>query len=216
MTIRVRRKAPDTYQHGDLKEALVQAGLKLLTEGGVESLSLRAAAQLAGVSHAAPYRHFADKDALVAAIAERGFRLLTRSMSDEVARAVRAHAHVDVRARLRGAGVGYVRFALAHPGYFRVIFSGLVPDAAVSAELRAAGDEAYAVLRGLIAEGVAHGTLVAADIDELSLAAWSVVHGLGMLAVNGQLKAWGDGAATVERLATTVVRFLERGIVQAP
>src|SRR5271154_4409043 len=113
MTIRVRRKAPDTYQHGDLKEALVQAGLQLLTEGGGEGLSLRAAALLAGVSHAAPYRHFADKDALVAAIAERGFRLLTRSMNDEVARAARAH--VQVRARLRAAGAGYVRFALAHP-----------------------------------------------------------------------------------------------------
>jgi AcrR family transcriptional regulator len=209
MAIRVRRKAPDTYQHGDLKEALVQAGLKLLTEGGVASLTLRAAAQLAGVSHAAPYRHFADKDTLVAAIAERGFRLLTTSMRDEIAR-----GKTDVRTSLRAAGVGYVRFAVQHPAYFRVIFAGLVPDDAVSAELRAAGAEAYAVLRGLVVAGLADGTLRAADADLLSLAAWSLVHGLGMLAINGQLQPWGHGAEAVERLALTLVRFLETGIAR--
>ena len=85
MKIKVPRKPANTYQHGNLREALVQAGLKLLSEGGVEGLSLRAAAQLAGVSHAAPYRHFKDKDALVAAIAEQGFRLLTASMRAQLA-----------------------------------------------------------------------------------------------------------------------------------
>ena len=77
MKIRVARKPAHAYQHGNLREALIQAGLKLLGEAGVQGLSLRAAAQLAGVSHAAPYRHFKDKDALVAAVAEQGFRLLT-------------------------------------------------------------------------------------------------------------------------------------------
>src|SRR5215470_1581765 len=85
MTIRVPRKKPDQYQHGDLREALIQGGLKLLSEQGLAGFSLRGAAQLAGVSHAAPYRHFADKQALVAAIAERGFRLLTASMREELA-----------------------------------------------------------------------------------------------------------------------------------
>src|SRR5262245_55878012 len=121
MPIRVRRKAADAYQHGDLREALIQAGLKLLSETGVDGLGLRAAAQLAGVSHAAPYRHFRDKDALVAAIAERGFRLLTQAMRDEIARAPSR----DVTSRLRAMGHGYVTFALTHPAYFRVIFGDL-------------------------------------------------------------------------------------------
>src|SRR4051812_14423120 len=85
MAVRVARKKADAYQHGNLREAMIHAGLKLLGEGGVQSLSLRAAAQLAGVSHAAPYRHFRDKDALVAAIAEEGFKLLTRRMREEIA-----------------------------------------------------------------------------------------------------------------------------------
>src|SRR5258708_34865679 len=119
MAIRVRRKAADAYQHGDLREALIQAGLKLLSEGGVESLGLRAAAELAGVSHAAPYRHFRDKGALVAAIAEEGFTLLTRSMRDEI----EAAGSRDVLARLGAAGRGSRTSALRHPGSSRTIFA---------------------------------------------------------------------------------------------
>src|SRR6185369_11386433 len=113
MSIRVPRKRADSYQHGDLRHALIQAGLKLLGERGVEGLSLRAAAELAGVSHAAPYRHFADKDALVAAIAEEGFRLLTRRMRDEID----ASGSNDALARLQASAIGYVSFAVEHPGY---------------------------------------------------------------------------------------------------
>src|SRR3954464_1315173 len=118
MPIRVQRKPRDAYQHGDLRHALIQAGLKLLAEGGAGELSLRAAAELAGVSHAAPYRHFRDKNALVAAIGEEGFRLLTRAMRQEIAAADPG----DVLARLRASGRGYVLFAVRHPAYFRTIF----------------------------------------------------------------------------------------------
>src|SRR5688572_5295577 len=110
MKIRVARKPADAYQHGNLREALVQAGLKLLSEGGVEGLSLRAAAQLAGVSHAAPYRHFKDKNALVAAVAEQGFRLLSASLRA----AEQGVAGTSVRDRLRAQGQGYVQFAIEH------------------------------------------------------------------------------------------------------
>jgi AcrR family transcriptional regulator len=120
--IRVARKPVDAYQHGNLAEALVQAGLKLLSEGGVEKLSLRAAAQLAGVSHAAPYRHFRDKDALVSAIAERGYRLLTASMKEELERC----RSREPGARLQAIGVGYLRFGLSHPAYLQVIFGGVL------------------------------------------------------------------------------------------
>src|SRR5437868_943845 len=184
MSIRVRRKAADAYQHGDLREALIQAGLKLLSEKGVDGLSLRAAAQLAGVSHAAPYRHFRDKDALVAAIATQGFRLLSARMREEVA----ATRSPDLRQRLRALGVGYVSFALEHPGYFRVVFGGLVKSAAATPELKEAGAEAYGLLRNTVAEGVDAGVLKARDPDELALAAWSLVHGLSMLGVDGALE----------------------------
>lgn len=214
MTIRVPRKRADSYQHGDLRHALIQAGLKLLGEGGVRELSLRAAAQLAGVSHAAPYRHFPDKDALVAAIAEEGFRLLTARMRAEIAG---RGAAADLLLRLRAAAAGYVGFAVEHPGYFRIIFGGAFHGKQPPPSLKAAGDEAYHVLRDLVAEGIANGALVAGDPDQISLAAWSTVHGLGMLLVDRHLDdAGADSPAAVRHLAELVTGLLESGIAVRP
>jgi AcrR family transcriptional regulator len=215
MSIRVARKRADTYQHGDLRRALIQAGLKLLSEGGVAALSLRAAAELAGVSHAAPYRHFRDKNALVAAIAEEGFRLL----SAEMRAAIGACGSNDLLARLRAAGGGYVTFALRHPAHFRTIFSEVTcADDETEPEmraLRAAGEEAYAVLRDLVAEGIRRGRLRAGDPDQLSLAAWSLVHGLSMLTISGQLAGHGVDPAdpvSVQPVTAALVHLLETGI----
>jgi AcrR family transcriptional regulator len=187
MKIKVARKPANTYQHGNLREALVQAGLKLLSEGGVDGLSLRAAAQLAGVSHAAPYRHFKDKDALVAAIAEQGFHLLTASMRAELA-ALDDPAGAGTTVQLRAIGKGYVRFALQHPAYLLVIFGGVLAQDRTTPELTAAGNEAYETLRGCVAAGLARGDLQGGDADTLSLAAWSMVHGLSHLLINQAVK----------------------------
>lgn len=178
--IKVQRKPANAYQHGDLRPALIQAGLKLLGEGGVAGLSLRAAAQLAGVSHAAPYRHFSDKNALVAAIAEEGFRLLTAHMRAQVAR---DGAPASTKQRLLALGLGYVDFAVRHPGYFHVIFGGVAQIAEPTPGLAAAADEAYLTLRNAVAEGITRGDLRAADVDILALSCWSMMHGLGMLVV---------------------------------
>ena len=209
MTIRVARKRADAYQHGDLRHALVQAGLKMLAEGGVDGLSLRGAAELAGVSHAAPYRHFRDKDQLVAAVAEEGFRLLTRHMREEIDR-----RGGDVLTRLRAAAEGYVAFAAAHPATFRTIFGGAVcgEDEERPQGLKEAGDEAYGVLRGLIVEGTERGKLRAEDPDQLALGAWSMVHGLGMLIIEGQVPGARADIALRRALTETVVRLLETGI----
>jgi len=209
MSIRVTRKRSDAYQHGDLRRALVQAGLKMLEEGGVDGLSLRGAAELAGVSHAAPYRHFRDKDQLVAAVAEEGFRLLTGHMRAEIAR-----RGGDVLSRLDAAAEGYVAFAVAHPSTFRTIFGGAVcgEDEQPPPGLKEAGEEAYRVLRDLIVEGIERGRLRAEEPDHLALAAWSTVHGLGMLIIEGQV-AGARGDPTQRRALTEmVVRLLETGI----
>jgi len=209
MSIRVTRKRADAYQHGDLRRALVQAGLKMLEENGVDGLSLRGAAELAGVSHAAPYRHFRDKDELVAAVAEAGFRLLTSHMRDEV-----AGRGGDALSRLRAAAEGYVSFAVAHPATFRTIFGGAVCGDGEQrpVALQQAGEEAYGVLRDLIAEGIERGRLRAEDPDHLALAAWSMVHGLGMLMIEGQIAGAPGPAAARRALTDTVVRLLETGI----
>jgi AcrR family transcriptional regulator len=211
MAIRVPRKRADAYQHGNLRQALIQAGLKLLAEGGVPGLSLRAAAQLAGVSHAAPYRHFRDKDALVAAIAEEGFRLLTAEMRGEIA----ACRSPSLRSRLRAAGRGYVSFAVQHAAHFRIVFGRYIgphDKADVPASLVAAGEEAYGVLRSLIAEGVADGQLRAGAVDELALATWGHVHGLGMLIIDGQIPGLGAEPAAARALADKLSIYIEDGL----
>jgi len=207
MKIRVARKAAGAYQHGNLREALVQAGLKLLAEGGVERLSLRAAAQLAGVSHAAPYRHFRDKEALVAAIAEQGFRLLTASMRTELERSDAA----NVSQRLEAIGFGYVHFALTHPAYLQVIFGGVLTIADPPPELEAAGREAFATLREVVATGIDAGELRAGDADEVSLACWSLVHGLSTLMINGAIPKPTTRAAQ-RAWSTSLLRMLDEGI----
>ncbi len=209
MTIRVSRKRADSYQHGDLRNALIQAGLKLLGEGGLPALSLRGAAQLAGVSHAAPYRHFRDKEALVAAIAEEGFRLLTARMKEELA----ACADDDLLIRLRATAVGYVAFAVEHPGSFRVVFGGAVREAGAYPGLDQAGAEAYGVLRDLVSEGIASGRMRAGDPDQLSLAAWSLVHGLGMLIIDGNVPPELVRTAAQRRALTEgLTQLLEQGL----
>jgi AcrR family transcriptional regulator len=213
--IRVTRKPANAYQHGDLRNALIQAGLKLLAEGDVADLSLRAAAELAGVSHAAPYRHFRDKTDLVGAIAEEGYRLLTRAMRESIA----AAGSTGVLERIRAAGHGYVTFAVEHPAHFRTVFGGFVcPDgdhSKLSPTLRAAGDEAYRVTRDLIEEGVRTRQLRSGDPDQLSLATWSMIHGFSMLAIEGQLLVLGvnpQDRASVRRAADAVATLLESGL----
>ena len=181
MKIRVAKKPADAYQHGDLREALVDAGVKLLTEGGLDALSLRGAAQLAGVSHAAPYRHYRDKDALVAAIAERGFRMLTQAMQRELQESAARKAG----RKLVALAVGYVTFATTHPAYLKLIFGGALAKQCGGAPLLEAGAEAYNVLRDVVVAGISSGELRKADPEETTLACWAIVHGLSMLIIDG-------------------------------
>jgi AcrR family transcriptional regulator len=208
VTIRVTRKPANAYQHGNLREALVNAGLRLLNEGGVANLSLRAAAELAGVSHAAPYRHFKDKVSLLAAIAEQGFRLLTAAMQAEVGRVGTGGA----TQRLSAIGRGYLRFATEHPGYLGVIFGGVLSHENKTPELDAAGREAYLVLRNTVSDGITSGEFRPGDPDLVSLAAWSLVHGLSHLINNHAVDA-PKTAAALATMTDNIIGLLGEGIV---
>src|SRR4051794_24052197 len=115
-----RTAKKSTYHHGDLRSALLQTATDMVAKEGTGAVSLRDLAQRVGVTHAAPYRHFKDKDALFATLAEEGFRLLREAMILE-----RDRAGYDALPRLIATGVGYVRFATSHPGHFKVMFSHL-------------------------------------------------------------------------------------------
>ena len=103
------------YHHGDLRAAVLQAAGEILETEGLSGLSLREAARRAGVSHNAPYRHFADRESLLAALAAEGFGLLAAAQREAAA-----------KIGLRGMGEAYVRFALAHPERFQLMFGGVI------------------------------------------------------------------------------------------
>lgn len=171
------------YHHGDLRRALLDAALALFSERGGLDFTLRELARRAGVTHNAPYRHFAGKDALRSALAAEGYGLLGAALGR------RERGVPDLRRRIRVLGEAYVRFAVEHPHHFRLmVMTPLGPLA--GAELRAAASASFDVLRRAIASAQGAG-VVRDDLDdaELGLAAWALVHGLGSLLVGGQLPA---------------------------
>jgi len=191
----MRRKRP--YHHGNLRQALIDAALELIEEQGVSALTLREVARRVGVTHAAPQRHFADRAALVAAVAEQGFRGLGAHVA-----AVRASARTPAQ-RLRAIGVAYVEYALAHPAHLRVMFSPEVADKSRHPELAAAAQAVHAGLVDQIADAQRHGSIAPGDPDELSFAAWSMVHGCAVLLIDGQAMGRSKTAlidAVVDRL----------------
>jgi len=192
------------YHHGDLRRALLDAALEQVREEGAAALSLREVARRAGVTHAAPYRHFASKEALVAAVAEEGFHTLRETLVAALDPAA------GPRENLGRIGVAYVRFAVAHPSHFRVMYGAGQGDAAPFPEMVEAGRGAFDVLVHTVEAGVRAGELRDDPVPSLSLAAWSIVHGLASLLVEGKLP---PEAGRPEDLARVVTGMLMRGLV---
>ena len=189
-----------SYHHGDLREALIAATREELTEKGPDGLSLRAVARRAGVSRSAPYHHFDGKGDLLARVAEHGYRELVTSIHDAL-----AEADDDVEARLVATGMGYIRFALADPTTFKLMFQREYVDPSEDDALREAADASFATLVDAI-EDVhrAHGHQDRSAIPDAVLA-WSTVHGFATLAVEGALGWFGDD---IEALADSVAQRL--------
>jgi AcrR family transcriptional regulator len=188
-----------TYHHGQLREALIVAGLTLLNEEGVAGVDLRKVARMAGVSHAAPYRHFADKRALIAAIAEHGFAQLTATMQ-----AVMAEVETDDgRAQFLALGQAYVAFALAHPALMREMFSGLTVDRADYPSLYAVSKESFGILWGVIARTFGE------PVELRTVVSFASIHGLALLLIENQLPLSPD--KTVEGLVAATIDTLASG-----
>ncbi|MGE0723404.1 MAG: TetR/AcrR family transcriptional regulator [Alphaproteobacteria bacterium] len=175
----------EPYHHGDLRAALIRAGREILAAEGLAGLTLRAAARRAGVSHAAPYRHFPDGEALLAAIAAEGFGELRAALVAPDARGRGEDALVAMAA-------AYVGFALDHPAMYRLMFGPAIPSKHRHGDLAAAGAAAYRPLADAVAERVGP-RRGAPGVRALTIGAWSVVHGLAHLLVEGQIA---EGAET--------------------
>jgi AcrR family transcriptional regulator len=166
-----RRKA--AYHHGDLRPALLRAAEDVMAKQGLDALKLRDVARRAGVSHNAPYRHFKDRDALLAALAEDGFRALGRALEGKSGNQM---------------GEAYVRFGLAHPARFRLMFGGRL-QLSEHPGLREASRHAYdALLQAVRARQDLP------DPELAAAAAWSLVHGLANLLLDGHFAPVAEGA----------------------
>jgi AcrR family transcriptional regulator len=176
------RKRADKYHHGDLSRALLQEALRTIQKEGVSALTMRGVGAKLGVSRTALYRHFADKAALLAAVATEGFRTLRLHTQDAW------DSHGGGRAGLEAMGEAYVRFAVAHPSHYRVMFGGHIRDAAPDSDLVREGAGAFQVLVDAIVSQQQQGLVRPDNPLELAQYIWATVHGIAMLAIDGQLK----------------------------
>lgn len=194
-----------TYHHGDLRQALIDGAIALIAEQDVGSLSLREVARRVGVSHAAPYRHFSDKESLLAAVAEEGFIGLTEAMNRGVQQAPN-----QPLTRLEAAGVAYVQFAIAHPSHYRVMFGSLQQEQTSHPERAKVGWQAFQVLLDVIQTGQTAGAVRSGEPLQLAWVAWSTVHGLAMLLIDGRLPV--SQPEDIQPLAQFVTQTLIAGL----
>jgi AcrR family transcriptional regulator len=190
------------YHHGDLRRALIDGALKIIEKEGEEACTLREVARRVGVSQAAPYRHFADKDALIAAVAEEGHRLLQESMREAAA----PHTHSEV-ARFRELGIAYVEFAVAHPAHFHVMFGPICGTLGEHPSLAAEGARSFMILLDAVADCQRKKVVRGDDPQEIAQFAWTVVHGLASLLVDGQLPP-----QPLRPLATRILKLAFEGM----
>ena len=175
-------KPPDRYHHGNLPQAMVQEAVRVIQREGIDALTLRGVGERLGVSRTALYRHFADKQALLTAVAAEGFRTLRASLVEAWESGGRG------REGFQAMGLAYVRFAVTHPSHYRVMFGGRVRHADRSV-LRNADTDAFRVLLDAIVELQAQRLVGGDDPGHLALYIWAVVHGVSMLALDGMLPA---------------------------
>jgi AcrR family transcriptional regulator len=170
------------YHHGDLKNALIAAGIEILSQEGVRGLSLRKVAQRAGVSHAAPYAHYADKQALIAAIATEGYRRLYDRLH-----AVGERYRGDPLRQLVEGAWAYVEFARHDPDHFKITFSGAVEQEKAYPALVEVSQRSFGLVVQIVEACQAAGILAPGPPDLVAVGVWGLVHGLASLLLEGQI-----------------------------
>ncbi len=187
------------YHHGGLRAALVSAALDALEQGGPGALSLRGLAKAVGVSPMAPYHHFADRNALLAAVAAAGFERLQAGKAMALAAAM-----TSPEQGLIMGSVAYVEFVLAHPQLYRLMKGAEFADSADYPDLKAAAAAPVESLLGMLARLAAEHPGLALDLGRCAQMLWALSHGAGILALDGQIERTA-AAALVEDGARTLI-----------
>ncbi|MPZ20182.1 MAG: TetR family transcriptional regulator [Luteitalea sp.] len=199
---RAASKPDRPYHHGNLRRALLDEALATIRAEGVDGLTLREIGARLGVSRTALYRHFADKRALLAAVAAEGFLTLRQQLVTAWEEGGRE------RAAFEAMGVAYVRFAVANPSHYRVMFGGFVDRKASEPELDAEAAGAFQALVDALAALQRDAAVRGDDTVTMARFVWAVVHGVAMLGIDGQLREPGG----VEELMRYAIERLRTGV----
>lgn len=169
-----------SYHHGNLRETLIDSALDILKDGTLDDLSLRALARKAGVSQTAPYRHFEDKEALIAVLIEEGMEKLGEGMAAQMTVA-------DPLERLEKLGMKYVEFSVKYPAHFKVMFEYELCDYDKYCSLHNSSDKCFSYLQQTVNDCLRLPNVRNLDPAVAQFAAWSMVHGLSVLLMNQSL-----------------------------
>jgi AcrR family transcriptional regulator len=199
------------YHHGDLHTGLLDAALEIIGEAGPQGLTIRAVARRAGVSHAAPYRHFTDKDELILAVVERGFALMQQTMQ-----ACRDSAPADALHQFAAGGMAYVDFALQHPAYYRIMFSGDLLSTTGHVSLQHTSSEALQEMVSDISRCQALGAVRQGDPTIQALTILSTIHGFVSLVNDNRIVHLLDERKSLEDIRDGVLSMIFEGIGASP
>ena len=198
--VRPRKKRAGQYHHGDLRRALIDQALHTIDKLGVEGLTLRSVGDSLGVSRTALYRHFSNKQALVAAVAREGFRTLRLALLSAWDHKGRGQPGFDAM------GEAYLQFAVAHPSHYRVMFGRFVESCARDPELIAEATAAFQALVDALVDLQREGAARRDDPVMLARFVWSVTHGIAMLVIDGQLRDVDASGTALNRFAAERIR----------
>ncbi len=196
------------YHHGNLRAELINAGLAIVEEEGVDTVSLRAVARRAKVSHSAPYHHFSNKAELLAALAAAGFERMVAEIRLEMERIAPA-SPID---QLRALGRTYMNFAAANPSVFRMMFRPELTQPSQHPVLQGAEARAFSTLMEIIVACQQQNQLPAGDPFALAVCAWSSVHGLSTLRVEQVLQETPLGAYDWNQIVNVINEFVVLGL----
>lgn len=206
---RAGKKPAKPYHHGDLRRALLDEAVRTIQTEGVEHLTLRTVGARLGVSRSALYRHFADKQSLLATVAKEGFSKLRQALAD--AWEENGHGRVGFEAMHRA----YVQFGVAHPSHYRVMFGGFIESAAKDDHFISEARSAFQVLVDALVEQQNAGDIRRDDPVLMARFVWALVHGAAMLFIDGQLPEPAQRDALEPYLAERIYASIRQSTLRA-